>query len=560
MPIIDTSTSRSISSLLRAQQTGFRDAVNEQGQLVRNRDLTGLRARLVSLVGQGSVRPGSFAGRVIKLVVGRQNFENILQQLHSNADRSARNVLAAFTKAETKGLDTDLKTAVAARIHGRLGAKRSGFSAREFAGLHNAIQEKLIPQRLAARHSLISSIEAGRPTPKMQALSQYELRIAGEALNTGRTPGQVMNSTRIPFRDGINQDKVNASMQELALLEKTIKYPAEIGKLQAQVKRLEGDGAATPGARERLEDLQAELAQLTEQADARAENLRGRYMNALAALYEQASTGEDPLTLPASQYREDPAQGPGPLSQMDMPDPHNPPEGMERAQTREQGARKGVSFGAAYTREGPAAAGPDQTQLWEFAETEGPLTMEQVETALAQAEMDSLQDPLLSRLEKKVSKSLNDIVKRQGMDPGISARVRTAREHPLLNPEARYSGSRYHDLDDIKDLLSIMDVDNPLVSDKRLAMDMYFTLMRSERSAFTGPEDRAAIKELKQEPVFERHLLDYIEESMSGTTLRGGPREKAFAVLQDVSGEPSASTENRTRAAALLERLQATGP
>ena len=560
MPIIDASTSRSISSLLRAQQTGFRDAVNEQGQLVRNRELTGLKARLVSLVGQGSVRPGSFAGRVIKLVVGRQNFEHISRQLRGNADRSAKNVLAAFTKAETEGLDTSLKTSVAARIHRRLGTKRSGFSAREFASLHNAINKKLIPERLAARQSLISSIEEGRPTPKMQALSQSELRIAGEALSTGRTPGQVKKSTRTPFRDGVNLDKVNAATQEFALLDKTIRNSGEISKLQAQVSRLEGDGATAPGAQERLGELQTELAQLREQADTRADNLRGSYMDTLAGLYEDVSTGKDSLTLPASQYREDRAQGPGPLSPGEIPDPHNPPEGLDRAQTREHGAGKSVSFDTAYTREDPAADGPDRTQLWEFAESKEPLTMEQVETALAQADMDSLQDPLLSRLDKKMSKSLNEIVKRQGMDPDISARVRTAREHPLLNPEARFTGSRYHDLDDIRDLLSIMDVNEPLVSDKKLALEMYESMLRTEQSRLTSPDEMTTIAELKQHPVFEKHVLDHIEERISETTLRGRGKERATYVLRTVTNDASISTENRTRAAALLERLQTTRP
>ena len=166
MPIIDTSTSRSISNLLRAQQTGFRDTVDEHGKLIRNTQLGGLKSRLVSLVGQGTVKPGSIAGRTIKLVVGKQNFENIFRQLQANADSSVRNVLTAFAKMETKGLDPDLRNAVAVRIHQRLGSRRTGFTARKFASVHNAIKDTLIPERLAARQALITSIEGGTAVAK----------------------------------------------------------------------------------------------------------------------------------------------------------------------------------------------------------------------------------------------------------------------------------------------------------------------------------------------------------------------------------------------------------
>ena len=566
MPIIDTNTSRSISSLLRAQQTGFRDAVNKQGQLVRNPELTGLKARLVSLVQQGTVRSGSFGGRVIKVLVGRQNFERISRQLQTNADRSAKNVLTAFIQSETKGLDSNMKALVTDNIQRRLGNNRSRFSAREFASLHVAIKEKLIPERLAARHSLISTIEGGMPTSKMQTLSQSHLRIALEALSTGSSPAKVMNQhNRIAFREKINLDKVSNVTRELGLLEDTIKNSDEINKLHKQVRHLEGVAAPAPEAAEQLAELRTELAQLKEQASARAEALRGSYTDTLAGLYEEVSIGEDPLTLPVSQYEDDTAQGPGSgvvtqtrqdsIASSDASGTDTPP-----GHARERDANKSVSFEKAYTREDPATAGSDQTQLWEFAESRNMFTLEQVETALAQVDMESLNHTLLSRLGQKVSRNLNHIIVMQGKDPGVQARVQAAREHPLCNQEASHTNKRYHDLDDIKDMLTIMDVDVPNVSDKKLALEMYDTLLRADKEHFKSAEEKATIAELKQNPVFEKHVLDYIEERMSETTLRGRGRERALFVLQSVSGDTSASDLKRTRAQALLERLQASRP
>ena len=563
MPIIDTNTSRSISSLLRAQQTGFRDAVNEQGRLVRNTATTGLKARLVALVQQGTFTPGSLAGRIIKVLVGRQSFKSISQQLQANADSSVRHVITAFTQTETKGLDKDMKTMVANKIEKRLGSRRSGFSAREFASLHNAIKEKYVPERLAARQSLISTVAGGNPTPKMQALDQSDLRIAIEALSTRRSTGEVMRQhKRTAFRGAVHQDKVHQLTKELAALEDTFKFSPEINKLQNKVRQLEGVAAAQPETLEQLAELQSELAQRKDQAGARAETFRENYIGTLAGLYEEASAGEDSLTLPDSKYREDQAQGTGLPGRLEVPDLHHSPDDPEQVQAREQGRKKTVSFDKAYTREDPVAAGPDQTQLWEFAESKDMLTIEQVETALAQADMDNLQDPLLSRLEKKVSKSLNDIIKRQGMNPDISARVKTAREHPLCNPEARFTGSRYHDLDDIQDMLTIMDADAPLVSDKKLALEMYESMLRAEQSRLTNTEEKTTIAELKQHPVFEKHVLNYIEERVSDTetTLRGRSREKTLYVLNSVTNDASASDADRTRAQALLDRLQASRP
>ena len=219
-----------------------------------------------------------------------------------------------------------------------------------------------------------------------------------------------------------------------------------------------------------------------------------------------------------------------------------------------------VSFDTAYTREDTAAAGLDQTQLWGLAEIEGNLTLDQVETALAEVDMNSLRDPLLSRLEEKISKSLNNIVKRQGRDTDVQARVQTARTHSLCNPEVRFANSRYHGLDDIGDMLSIMDVDAPLVSDKKLALEMYDSLMRTAGNRYETPKDRATAAELKQHPVFKKHVLDYIEERMSETILRGRGREVAIDVLGNVSNDASASVTGRAQAAALLQRLTETKP
>ena len=230
----------------------------------------------------------------------------------------------------------------------------------------------------------------------MTALGQSELRIAIEALSTGHSTSKIMKQhKRTAFREAVHQDKVNSVTKEIAVLQDAITKSGEIKKLQNEVRQLQDADASASGGSGRLAELQAELAQSIEQANTRAENLRGSYIDTLAGLYEDVSSGEDPLTLPASRYREDQAQGPGPLSQMETADVHNPPDNLSWLKPREQGTKKTVSFDKAYTREDPAAAGPDQTQLWEFAESKDLLTMEQVETALAQADMDKPARPVI---------------------------------------------------------------------------------------------------------------------------------------------------------------------
>ena len=546
----------SISNLLRAQQTGFRQVVDEQNQLVRNTETTGLKAKLVSMVERGSMKSGSLAGRAIKIMVDGKKFENISHQLRANADRSVKNVLTAVAETETRGLDADLKKMVESRIDGRLGDKRSGFSAKEFSSLHEAITEKFIPERLASRQPIIDAIESGQPTSTMQALGQSDLRIAIESLTTGRSPRQLLNETRTPFRKAVNLEGVMAVTSEITCLANTLKNSGEVMALQSQIRRLEtGAAAAEP---ERLAQLQTELAELQGRADAQAEATKASYVAILEGLHEQISAGEDALTLSASRYEEDVPHGPGVEDLSKMVIRHNSQnrDGLEPSrEPQEQVGKRSVSFDKAYTREDTAAAGLDQTQLWELAETRGNLTLDQVETALAEVDMNSLRDPLLSRLENKVTKSLNNIVRRQGQDTDVQARVRTAREHPLCNPEVGFTNHRYHGLDDIGDMLSIMDVDAPLVSDKKLAFEMYDSLMRTAGNRYETQEDRATAAELKQHPVFKKHVLGYIEEKMSGTTLNDRGKEAAIAVLRDVSNDASASDAGRAQAAALLQRL-----
>ena len=551
----------SISNLLRAQQTGFRQAVDEQNRLVRNTETTGLKAKLVSLVERGSIRSGSLAGRAIKIMVGGKKFENISHQLRANADRSVKNVLTAFAETETRGLDADLKKMVESKIDGRLGARRSGFSAREFSSLHEAITQKFIPERLASRQSIIDAIKSGQPTSTMQALGQSDLRIAIESLTTGRSPRKLLNETRTPFRKAVNLEGVMAVTSEITRLADTLENSGEVMALQSQIRRLEtGAAAAEP---ERLAQLQTELAELQGRADAQAEATKAGYVAILEGLHEQISTGEDALTLPASQYEEDVQEGPGveDLSKMVIRHNSRNRDGLEPGRgPREQAGERRVSFDRAYTREDTAAAGVDQTQLWELAETSGHLTLDQVETALAEVDMNTLRDPLLSRLENKVAKSLNNIVKRQGRDTDVQARVRTAREHALCNPEASFGSHRYHGLDDIGDMLSIMDVNAPLESDRKLAFGMYDSLMRTAGNRFETPEDRATAAELKQHPVFKEHVLDYIETRVTGPAMKKGRKEDTAAVLRDVINDASAGDAGRARAAALLERLAEMGP
>ena len=553
MPVDATS---SISNLLRAQQTGFRQVVDEQNRLVRNTETTGLKANLVSMVERGSINSGSFSGRVIKMIVGGTRFENISHQLRANADRSVKNALTAFAETETRGLDADLKKMVERRIDGIFEGKRSGFNAEEFSSLHKAITEKLIPERLASRQIIIDAIAGGHPTSTMQALGQSNLRIAIESLTTGRSPARLLDETRTAFRGDVKLERVMAVTSEITRLANTLKNSAEVTTLKSQIRRLETGAAADEP--ERLAQLQTELAELQGPADARADAAKAGYVAILEGLYEQISAGEDALTLPASQREEDVwySLGAEDLWKTVIRRNSQDRDGSAPSRgSREQVGKSSVSFDKAYTMEDPAVAGFDQTQLWELAETKENLTLDQVETALAEVDVYSLRDPLLSRLEKKIAKSLNNIMWRQPQDTDVQARVRTAREHPLCNPEVSFASHKYHGLDDIEDMLSIMDVEAPLVSDEKLAFGMYDALMRTAVSKYGTPEHRATAARLKQHPVLKKHVLDYIEERISETILNKRRKEDAIAVLKDVSNDASASDAGRAQAAALLQRL-----
>ena len=216
--------------------------------------------------------------------------------------------------------------------------------------------------------------------------------------------------------------------------------------------------------------------------------------------------------------------------------------------TRCRGDKKSVSFSAAYTKGDPAAADPAHAQLWKFTEIKEDLTLDQVETALAQADMESLQDPLLSRLERKITRSLDRIKKSQKQDSDAMARVDTAKMHPLCNPEVRFAGRTSHDVEDMKELVLELSYGEPSVSDSKLAVQLYDSLLRIEASGVSSDDERGEAANLMRAPLFGKHVLEYYEQSLSGPGLRDRDRETALHVLNGLMRHhPLSDADSGTR-------------
>ena len=91
MPVV---THRSVSSLLRARDSGFRYSVEKDGQLKNS--VTGLKCWLVTFFAGKQGRAGGLFEHAVKAYVGKESYSRMREQLGKNRDSSIRNAMTIF--------------------------------------------------------------------------------------------------------------------------------------------------------------------------------------------------------------------------------------------------------------------------------------------------------------------------------------------------------------------------------------------------------------------------------------------------------------------------------
>ena len=298
-----TSLQTPYDGLQKALGAGFRERLNEQGELVRSHVSGGVRGKLVAYAESGRVSQGSMAQRFIKTAVGAQRYEAIARDLQENRATSIKN-FAGLIKQDLH-LDRELATLVDRKVQRKL--HDGQITAQAGAELAADITQT-VSQRRSDRLEIADRVmnpEKWMMTPAMvtntdgnySEASWLEARMAYAQLSEDRElmpPANIAttDTTAGRLRHGLISGRADMMVKELRSVEQALLKPPELLAKQRQLDALlKAEAAANPvGERnantDRMAQLMTQVADLTKVAQEQAGRFKEGYLAMLAAIHD----------------------------------------------------------------------------------------------------------------------------------------------------------------------------------------------------------------------------------------------------------------------------------
>ena len=303
-----SSLTASYDSLVKAQDVNFRQRLDEQGKLVKGKLSGGVRGKLVAFVASGRVSEGSVAHRMIRCAVGgAQRYDAIVKDLRDNKEASIRN-FAGMLKQELR-LDKELARLVERKVTSNLGNRR--ISAQAGADLARDIAG-MVSQRRADRQEIANRVldrDNWTMTPAMvtntndeySEPSWLEARIAYARISEKDSlmPHRIQTTDTVGmFREGRLAGRADLMVKEMQAVERALRTPPELLAKQDEKSALlaaeQPRGAQDDIADQvgRLNSLEAQIAAMSNEAEARAASFKTAYLDMLAAIHDDALYGD----------------------------------------------------------------------------------------------------------------------------------------------------------------------------------------------------------------------------------------------------------------------------
>ena len=298
-----TSLTTPYQGLQKALRAGFRQRLNEQGELVRSNLSGGVRGKLVAYAESGSVSQGSMAQRLIRTAVGAQRYQTIARDLQENREVSIKN-FAGLLKQDLQ-LDRELATLVERKVQRKL--YNGQISAQAGAELAADIT-RTVSQRRRDRLEIAERVmnpEQWMMTPAMvtntdgnySEASWLEARMAYAQLSGDlelMPPANIAatDTTAGQLRRGLLSGRADLMVKEMRSVEQALLKPPELLARQRQLNALlQTETAANPvGERNantgRLAELMTAVADLTAVGQERATRFKEGYLAMLAAIHD----------------------------------------------------------------------------------------------------------------------------------------------------------------------------------------------------------------------------------------------------------------------------------
>lgn len=175
--------------LLRTVQDGrFRQTVDRHGDLQQVGGAQGVKGKLVAWVMAGPGREGTFAGRAVKCLVNlfdKENFETLSAALRQSRESSIDNMFKALLQLGESKLEGDYNRQFSDAARALKNFKGTAFSAVNFRDMEKTLAMQL-SQQGQARQAILDTVQSGKPTPAIQALTTGEQDRALQALASAR--------------------------------------------------------------------------------------------------------------------------------------------------------------------------------------------------------------------------------------------------------------------------------------------------------------------------------------------------------------------------------------
>ncbi len=250
--------------LLRTVEAGrFRQTVGRQGDLQQVAGAQGVKGKLVAWVMANPGREGTFAGRAVKCLVnlfGKENFETLSTALRQSRATSVDNMFKALLQLGENKLEGDYSRQFSDAARALKNFKGAAFSAVNFRDMEKTLTMQLSRQG-QERQAILDTIQSGKPTAAMHALTAAEQDRALQALASARTDAT-----------GAGSDK-QLVLQVLSVLAAQADDNPNIGALHKELtmlyRRVEGNLAEAQSFRtisnadeQQIADLKQEIADL----------------------------------------------------------------------------------------------------------------------------------------------------------------------------------------------------------------------------------------------------------------------------------------------------------